>query len=37
MARGKIIYENGTFLTLDMDRIRAEVTGYALPHIFGGK
>ena len=37
MARGKIIYENGTFLTLDMDRIRAEVQNYALPHIFGGK
>ena len=35
MARGKIIYENGQFLTLDMDRIRAEVKGYALPHIFG--
>ena len=37
MARGKIIYEDGEFLTLDLDRIRAEVTGYALPHIFGGK
>ena len=37
MARGKIIYENGEFLTLDMDRIRAEVENYALPHIFGGK
>ena len=35
MARGKIIYENGQFLTLDMDRIRAEVKDYALPHIFG--
>ena len=35
MARGKIIYENGQFLTLDMDRIRAEVENYALPHIFG--
>ena len=35
MARGKIIYENGQFLTLDMDRIRAEAENYALPHIFG--
>ena len=35
MARGKIIYENGQFLTLDMDRVRAEVKNYALPHIFG--
>ena len=37
MARVKIIYENGTFLTLDLERIRAEVKDYALPHIFGGK
>jgi 5-methylthioadenosine/S-adenosylhomocysteine deaminase len=36
MARGKIIYENGAFLTLDLDRIRVEVERYALPHIFGG-
>jgi len=35
MARGKIIYENGEFLTLDIDRIRVEVKNYALPHIFG--
>ena len=35
MARGKIIYENGEFLTLDLDRIRSEVKNYALPHIFG--
>ena len=37
MARGKIIYENGQFLTLDLEKIRAEVKDYALPHIFGGK
>lgn len=35
MARGKIIYENGEFLTLDLDRIRSEMKDYALPHIFG--
>lgn len=35
MARGKIIYENGAFLTLDLDRIRSEAKDYALPHIFG--
>ena len=35
MARGKIIYENGQFLTLDLDKIRTEVERYALPHIFG--
>jgi len=35
MARGKIIYENGQFLTLDMEKIRAEIERYALPRIFG--
>ena len=35
MARGKVIYENGEFLTLDMEKIRAEVKHYALPHMFG--
>jgi 5-methylthioadenosine/S-adenosylhomocysteine deaminase len=34
MARGKILYENGTFFTLDVEKIRAEVEQYALPHIF---
>ena len=35
MARGKVIYENGVFHTLDVERIREEMTGYALPKIFG--
>ena len=35
MARGRIIYENGAFFTLDLEQIRAEVTQYALPRIFG--
>ena len=35
MARGKIIYENGVFLTLDLERILSEVKDYSLPHIFG--
>ena len=35
MARGKIIYEKGEFLTLDLEKIRAEMKDYALPHIFG--
>jgi len=35
MCRGSVIYENGTFLTLDAERIRAEVEGYALPLLFG--
>ena len=35
MARGKIIYEKGAFLTLDLEKIRSEVEHYALPLIFG--
>ncbi len=34
MARGKVIYQNGTFLTLDLEKIKAEVKQYALPLIF---
>ena len=37
MARGRIIYEKGTFYTLDLERIRREVERYALPHIFPGR
>lgn len=35
MARGRVIYENGNFLTLDLERIRREMEEYALPRIFG--
>jgi 5-methylthioadenosine/S-adenosylhomocysteine deaminase len=35
MARGKVLYENGTFLTIDVEKTRREVEDYALPHIFG--
>ena len=35
MARGRVIYENGVYHTLDLERVRAEVAGYALPKIFG--
>ena len=34
MARGKVIYENGVFHTLDVERIREEMTSYAIPKIF---
>ena len=34
MARGRVIYRNGDFLTLDLDKIKAEVKQYALPLIF---
>lgn len=35
MARGRVIYRNGTFLTLDLERIQDEVRRYALPLVFG--
>lgn len=35
MARGKVIYKDGEYYTLDLDRIKQEVAGYALPLVFG--
>ena len=35
MARGNIIYKDGVFFTLDLDKIQHEVKNYALPLIFG--
>ena len=35
MARGKVIYQNGEFLTIDLERVKREVYEYALPLIFG--
>ena len=35
MARGKVIYKNGEFLTIDIERVKKEVAGYALPLLFG--
>lgn len=37
MARGKVIYKDGEYYTLDLERIRHEVTQYALPLIFERK
>lgn len=34
MARGRVIYEEGTFHTLDLDEIHRELRDYALPLIF---
>ena len=34
MARGKVIYRNGEFLTIDIDRVKREVRDYALPLLF---
>lgn len=35
MARGKVIYKDGTFFTLDLEQIKAQVKTYALPRLFG--
>ena len=34
MARGKVIYRDGDFLTIDLERVRREVADYALPLLF---
>ena len=34
MARGKVIYKEGEYLTLDRERILFEVKNYALPRLF---
>ncbi|MGM9608013.1 MAG: amidohydrolase family protein [Oscillospiraceae bacterium] len=35
MARGKVIYKDGEYKTIDLERVKHEVTEYALPLIFG--
>lgn len=35
MARGKVIYQDGQFFSIDMQRVRRELDGYALPKLFG--
>ncbi len=35
MCRGKVIYQNGAFLTLDMEQIKRELADYAIPRLFG--
>ncbi len=34
MCRGKVIYENGEFLTIDLARVKRELEQYALPLLF---
>ncbi len=36
MARGKVIYKDGDFLTIDIARVKREVAEYAVPLLFGG-
>jgi 5-methylthioadenosine/S-adenosylhomocysteine deaminase len=35
MARGRVIYQNGDFKTIDAQRVRHEVAEYAMPLLFG--
>lgn len=35
MARGKILYRNGAFFTLDLDKVKSEFKSYTLPRLFG--
>jgi len=37
MVRGKVLYENGEFKTLDMEKIKSELYSYVMPRIFGNK
>ena len=34
MVRGKILYQNGTFPTVDLKAVVEELTGYAIPKLF---
>ena len=34
MVRGKILYENGQFPTIDMKKVVEELTEYAIPRLF---
>ena len=36
MVRGKILYQNGQFPTLDLGSAVRELTGYAIPRLLGG-
>jgi len=35
MVRGKVLYENGEFTTIDMDKIKSRLYGYVMPRVFG--
>ena len=34
MVRGKILYQNGKFPTIDLGAVVEELTGYAIPRLF---
>ena len=35
MVRGRILYQNGRFPTIDLKNVVEEITGYAIPRLFG--
>ncbi len=35
MCRGKVIYKDGQFLTIDMEKVKKELADYAIPKLFG--
>lgn len=37
MARGKVIYQDGAFATIDLERVKREMADYALPLLFSKK
>ena len=37
MVRGKILYQNGRFPTIDLNAVVEELTGYAIPRLFDDK
>lgn len=37
MIQGRILYENGAFTTIDIEKAYAEAEGYAQPRVLGGK
>ena len=37
MVRGKILYQNGTFPTIDLKAVVEELVGYAIPRLLGEK
>jgi hypothetical protein len=37
MVRGKILYRSGAFLTVNLQQVVEELTGYAIEQVFGDK
>lgn len=35
MVRGKTLYRSGEWLTIDWERLKAELNGFVMPHVFG--